>query len=629
MKTFTACFLAAIFLCRTVACLAAEPDNTVFTQRIAEALKPVQITPAAFDPKKVDQADRLALLLLYKNENVGESNRLVLAYCGADPMTTYVGKPVPKNRSEALLRIYLLERTRKLLSPEARRAIEDHAWNLLNKYNRNITRADADKRFFPDFDSSENHYLNDRRRYHLSLQIVRMSERHGPNAKLAGETIDSHCRAWDAFWIHYFRDRANEGTDIEVAHPSSYGLCTIGVYYDLYDLADTAEVRELAGKFLTLFWAEVAGEFEPRTGERAGLAATRAEYHEKSHYWAQSLLYCYRWHDNAFVGNDALGLALFLASGYRPPEILSAIAHDPNRGCYLATSRRAGMLADGNKQGWPIIFDESGGSCLRRDVYYTPDYALSTITYDPKRTYRSSIILSQVMGATFASDPRQRIVVFGNGYYANRAISGITGKQVSIIARDPNAVLGRDRFMSLGTRIFISNGALWDNRVEDKSGWFFTRAGDAYTAIRPATGGYQINDKSFTFNGAEVGRKVTEVVEKNGHFLDLTDMWAPIVIQMGRAADYKSIDDFQASVKAKRLEYADGKLTYVSEAKDTYEVWTKGAQLPRINGAEVDLNPPKTFDSPFLSMVHGRSKAVITYPGHKERVLDFGEPQSH
>ena len=73
-----------------------EPDNAVSTQRIAAALKPVQSTPAAFDPKRIDWADRLALLLLYKNENVEAANRLVLAYCGADPIEHYArqGDPI-------------------------------------------------------------------------------------------------------------------------------------------------------------------------------------------------------------------------------------------------------------------------------------------------------------------------------------------------------------------------------------------------------------------------------------------------------------------------------------------------------------------------------------------------------
>lgn len=108
-------------------------------------------------------------------------------------------------------------------------------------------------------------------------------------------------------------------------------------------------------------------------------------------------------------------------------------------------------------------------------------------------------------------------------------------------------------------------------------------------------------------------------------FLELNDMWAPVVIQMGRAADYKSFEDFCAAVKANRFEYTDGKLTYVSHASETFEYWSKGAPPPRINGTEVNLNPPKTFDSPFLSMEHGTSKAVITYPGQKDVVLDFNK----
>lgn len=534
-------------------------------------------------------------------------------------MTTYVGRPVPKNRCEALLRIYLLERTRKLLNAGARKAIEDYSWDLLNKYNLGINRADANKRFFPNWQRSENHFVNDRRRYYLSLQIARMSERYGPAARLAGETIDSHCRAWDTFWIHYFRDRANEGTDIEIAQPGAYGVCTVGVYYDLYDLAANGKVRELAGKFLTLYWAEVAGEFEPRTGQRAGWSTLRnVGYDGQTVYWARQLLYCYQWHDQGPV-NDALNLASFLTSSYRPPEIVSAIARDEKRGSYLATSRRAMMTPDDKtKTKDTLVFDQNGDGHFRRDVFYTPDYTLSTMTVDPSRKY--GCLLAQTMGATFAAGLRDRITVMGTGFYGERAINGITGNSVSIIARDPNAAFGRGRFLSDGTRVFISNGDLWKNRIEDPAGWFFTRDGDAYAAIRVAGEGYHFTDKTFAWTG---DRKLLEAEEKNGHFLELNDMWGPIVIQMGRAADYKSFEDFRASVKNNPLEYAAGKLTYVSTAKDQYEVWAKGAQPPRINGIKVNLNPAKTFDSPFLSMVHGSSKAVITCPGHKELVLDF------
>jgi hypothetical protein len=119
------------------------------------------------------------------------------------------------------------------------------------------------------------------------------------------------------------------------------------------------------------------------------------------------------------------------------------------------------------------------------------------------------------------------------------------------------------------------------------------------------------------------GRKLEEAEEKNGHFLELKDMWAPIVIQMGRAADYKSFEAFQASVKARKFEYENGKLTYESEAKDGYEYWANSKQLPKINDTTVNLNPAKTYDSPYLSMKHGESKAVIKCPGYDDVVLEF------
>jgi len=207
----------------------------------------------------------------------------------------------------------------------------------------------------------------------------------------------------------------------------------------------------------------------------------------------------------------------------------------------------------------------------------------------------------------------------GRGYYSRRAINGITGTAVSIIARDPNAEFGQGRFKSDGTYVFISKGELWENRVEDESGWFFTRSEGAYVAIRAAGEGYHISDKKYTWPN----REFKIVKERDGHFLDLNDMWAPIVIQMGRAVDYTSFEAFCASVKDNRFLYENEKLTYVSEAKETYEYWTKIAQPPRLNGVKVNLSPTKTYDTPYLSMVHGESQAVIRYKGFKDLTLDF------
>ena len=329
------------------------------------------------------------------------------------------------------------------------------------------------------------------------------------------------------------------------------------------------------------------------------------------------------WHDAAY-DSVFLGNIPFLISDYRPPQILSAIARDRNRGEYLATSRRAGMVRTPDEKG--LIFDRNGDAHFRRDVYYSPDYTLATMTLDPNRSYDVHLILAQTLGATFSSDRTARFTVQGTGYYARRALRGMTAAGVSIIARDPNAHPGRGRFKSDGTRVFISHGDLWKNRVEDASGWFFTCAGNAFAAVRPAAGGYKITSRNFAWPN----RMLQEVEEKNGYFMELEDMWAPVIIQMGRAKNYESFEAFQASVKDNPLTYEPlpekegaGKLTYVSEAGERFEYWANSEKLPRINSRELNLNPPKTYDSPFLSMIHGEQTATISYPGYDDVVLDF------
>lgn len=630
--------IAALACCWLIRAEAAEPsapgtDGNLVETRLRENLDFIQAKPWPLPEKSLSHADYMALLLLFKNEKVEEANRLILAYCGADREHEYVGKRVSNDRNEGLLRIYLMDRTRKLLTPEASKAIEDYAWDLLTKYSRGISKAIVDQATLTTFLIPNNGQTNRWRRYTLALQVVRKAKQYGPNFKLDGVPINSHCLAWDKFWLHFFQTFPKEGTDMDIAHPASYGQCTVGVMYDLYDLADNTEVRRLAGNFLTLFWAEVASEFQPSTSERGGMATTRWP-HDKFYqpFWARDLLYCYHWHENK-PASTFLGNVLFLTSGYRPPAIVSAIARNQDRGSYLVTSRRPGWIGYVGVENsviydpyvHPVIlFDKHGDSHFRRDVYYTPDYALGTMSTDPERNYISELILTPMMGATFASAAQDRVTVTGTGYYSVRAINGITGAAVSIMARDPNAEFGQGRFKSDGTKVFISNGKLWDNRVEDKSGWFFTRADNAYVAIRAAAQGYRVTDTTYVWLDREsVNRRMATVPERDGYFLELNDLWSPIVIQMGRAADYKGFESFCAAVKANRFEYQEGKLTYSSLAKDTYEVWAKGAQLPRINGTTVNLNPAKTFDSPFLSMEHGSSKAVIRYPGHKELVLGF------
>ena len=69
--------------------------------------------------------------------------------------------------------------------------------------------------------------------------------------------------------------------------------------------------------------------------------------------------------------------------------------------------------------------------------------------------------------------------------------------------------------------------------------------------------------------------------------------------------------------------YDQGKLAYVSLAGDKYEYWSNSTNLPKINGAEVNLNPANTYDYPYLKMEHGSDVATISYPGFDDLILNF------
>lgn len=253
-----------------------------------------------------------------------------------------------------------------------------------------------------------------------------------------------------------------------------------------------------------------------------------------------------------------------------------------------------------------MVFD-NGNSNLRRDTWVTPDYSMGTLTVDMNRDYIALIDQNRVMGIMFASGVNDRIMVFGKGgsdptkSFADT--TGVTREDCMIVQRDKNATSGGN-----ATQVFIAQAA-WDNRVES-GGWFFTQLGNAYCALRPAGGGYTAESTA------------------SGYYLTLGDLWAPVIIQSGQAGDYASFADFQSSVQANALSYVSGIMNYTSEAGDTFTFYANSKTTPKVNGSTVNLNPTKTYDSPYLSMVHGEEVATVSYTGYADLELDFGADPS-
>jgi len=613
--------------------------DDVVEERIKEQIQYLIDNP----PKKV--SFDYALACLYMNQQVDRANELINDYCQENPIEpAAVWAPYPRQ----LFRLYLMPQCHKHLEDVTRRNIEKMAWNWIyarSQIDPSASSWNNASRGVWHITGSENHDADCKVCNLLAAQILRQAEApYGPEAKLAdGRTVQEHYQAWVSYWKEYFRQRAREGLTCEIAHPSSYGAATIGCWCDAAELAGSASLKRIGQDCLTLFWARVACECEPRTGIRAAWACSRTykwSYHQTgSVYWAKPVLYAYGWHDNEEKPRGHLGhLLSFYASSYRVPEIVRAIAQDTGRGPYLATARHFGrgyMWMPQPQEIWgvyEVIFDKGHNSSLLRTVYYTPDYTLAALTFDSAKSYIELARQSRTMGVTFSSDIDDRIIVMGSGHGDEKyvvtscATNGVCGAGCVIVARDPGAVAidsqeGRDfvkfkmtptpnNFASEGTRIFVSDGTVWDNRTEDDNGWFFTYSGNAYCGFKIAHRRYGVRPSP----------------HKTGYILALEDMWAPVVIQMGRADDFKDgFDEFKKAVKALPYNYEDGKLSYTSLAGDNYEYWSNSTNLPKINGTKVNLNPTNTYDYPYLKMKHGSGVATVSYPGYKDLVLKFEE----
>lgn len=538
-----------------------------------------------------------ALACLYLDTNVADANQRLITY--------YTRNPIPDNEStdgyfwnQIMWRIYHDPAMRDRLIPEARTIIENNMWRWVH-HRSHLAHANQSEWIIHN---SENHDAMEKGANLLCLLALKNVPEYGPDRQLAdGGTITEHIDAWTQFYLRYFRSRAMEGINVEIACPQ-YAKYTVGTYYNIMDFSDSAELRALVKTFIDLYWADTASDWT-LSGVRGG-SQTRVyknNYLKRgTQYSFHALLYGYGWHDNP--GTVSTYSMIPAVSTYRVPDIITDCATDPNRPNFLYTSRRFGRGGGWVNKDYTVVFD-NGDSNLRRDSWATPDYTMGTFAVDMNRDYIALIDQNRAMGVTFASDANDRVMVFGKGgsdpskSFAD--ISGITQANCMVIQRDPNAYSDGDASM-----VYVSS-TLWDNRVET-GGWFFTQSGAGYCAIKPASGGYSATSTSY------------------GYYLEMDDQWAPVVIQMGQAANYPSFASFRESVLANPISYSANTMTYTSEAGDVFTVYANSRNTPQVNGTTVNLNPAKTYDSPYLSMVHGESIATVSYGAYPDLILDFG-----
>jgi len=617
------------------------------------------------DPQKLFNVEaQFALVTFYladTQKHIDDVNTWLANYDATDKVTEFGGSgdPSPKGdnvpgywSTSLIWKIYLDPQLREHLSKAAIVNIR----KMMFRFIKNRSKvADADVENDPELiwklHGSENHDINKKAAYFLAVQALRdgsYGDGYDENSLLNGtEKLAEHYEKWVSYWKTFFKTRAKEGLQLEVASPT-YEMNAVANYYNIRDYAEDPELRRLADSLITLHWADTAQDFVATSGIRGG-AITRHYKKEQLIYGklypARKILYTYGWldllEDEGYVKRMQM---IPLTSLYRPPEIVNAIATELKEEPYHYASRRFGMgykipaLDDTRSQ---VTFDSGdygNESNIRRDTYTTPEYVMGTMTWDlsEKKEYIPGHLQNRSMGVYFGAHRDARILVVGKGsgqeqkdeplggtVTGYREILGILSDNCMVVGRDPEA--DELENMSEGTRVYISNaGGLLEN-MEVVENWIFTHTDtdpvDAYVGIRIAAGGYTTKDVPIT--GLPVGK-----------MLDLINEWSPIVIQMGRACDYDNFTHFKTSVADNNFvyeysaQYGTDVLHYTSEKSekgDVFKFWSNDYRTPKLNGERPPLNPYHTYFSPYIEGIHGEETITIKFPGFDNLELDFSE----
>lgn len=504
-----------------------------------------------------------------------------------------------------LVRTYLDPTLRSRMSATAAGDLRELLYWFIN-YRSVCTDADPSKLWTITY--TENHNAIRKSSYYLIAQALMNDASFGPNFALGdGHTIQQHYYLWNAYWKEFLRQTAREGIDTEIASPQ-YEKYTVACWYNLRDYAQDAATAAQADQFLTLYWSDVANDFAPGATIRggAGLRMYQNTYlTQGTMYSFRPWLYMYDWHGTYTGASSHPEILCAATSPYVPPALVRACAINENgsKAPYAYASRRWGRQG---ATATAIVLPSS----IRRDTWWTPDYVMGAMTYDSTQTYANISAQNRFFLTTFNSGVNDRIVVKGWGTYASNlgeffGVTGACDHDVIVAARDldssdPNVST------NTGTRLFLG-GALATNQTTDASGWIFSSAGSGYVGIWVSTGGYTWDTTTTT----------------DGVYLDLSDSWAPVVIQCGQASNYASFAAFKASLIANSPTYSADVLTYLSQHGDTFSIARQSASLPTLNGSARPQNPTKVYDSPYLQGVSGADTMTISYPGYADCTLDF------
>jgi hypothetical protein len=448
-----------------------------------------------------------------------------------------------------------------------------------------------------------------------------------------------HYEAWVAFWKDFLAERARHGFFIEHNAPG-YMSHTQRFLHDIYAWSEDKKVREQARMFIDLVWAQWAQDqiLSINTGVavRGGPGWTRMGRMSE------------------FLLGGAPGLGGFYGfSDYQlPRQVWEMLLDRPGMGEYAFSSRKPNEAQDVWPQptGTEYTILARPDSRLVRYTWVTPDYSMGTRMDHPDALY--SHLSTARGGVNFPTNPNAMIQWGGNLLAVQDKGAALMQQKKTVRYQHP---LWFPAYSPQHEPLQVILGSGLD-RIEEKDGWVFVQAGNAYTALRivtPAAENQEVNalgrplPTPVDFDKEGFGLFALEpkayILEEGvpkfkgatlnaGKTMTATNLNSGLVVESSRKEQHATFEDFQKDVLDNPIHLkqviADGfLLTYRACGKDSKELELNCSsnQIPRVGGEFVRYDSP-TFDSPFLRGEAGGGVVTLAGPiSGKKAVLNFNK----
>ena len=443
---------------------------------------------------------------------------------------------------------------------------------------------------------SENHDAQAKSFNLLAAQTFKNRPDYQNKVYADGSTPYQQYVRWRDHWTNYFDERAKRGLFVEVGSPTYHGY-TVQAILNIYNFAEDPVLRAKAGMFLDLDFADYA---QQQLRNVRGGAKSRSypveSYDGRTDAMTNfgNLLYG---PPPAVRNNHILMLA---TSGYYPPKVIRSLALDPSgKGLLAYTSRWPGVAASGGwdeNKNWHVDPDRS----VLNYTFSTPDYVLGSAELNPRDHHVAPSSQNRWQGIIFNTTPEDRV-------YPQAAPTSAGSTQDAFRSVQKRNVLITRKLDYLIQPTLVYFPASLDV-VDEQSGWLFVKEGNAYLAVRPATGGY-----------TWLTSAKNKAASIDDRFVQLSDVSSPIIFEAARASQVASFDSFESHVANNPRSYADGILTYRSLNGTTFVF---GTTPSKVNGALVDYAPRDLFASPFMSSTWGSGRITVS-KGSMSAIYDF------